>query len=224
MESRQDCRSLVRFSKRFPGKSFARGRSREGSVPPLGVLLVVARMNALRGMTKTAEKISFLLRDFYDAYARGTFEDARDRIEDIDQLALFSESYGDIESFLADVTLSDGFKGERGANDANRDVLILSTIHQAKGLEWKNVFVLGLAEGQFPHYKSWVEAGEIDEERRLFYVAVTRAKTRLTLTYPITSRGSMGDTFSQPSTFISELPPELIESHGNPERIIEMKD
>lgn len=186
---------------------------------------VLGRLRTMKAMVRAGEMIQFLLHDFYDEYARETFEEARDRIEDIEQLTLFSGDYENLEAFLADVTLSEGFKGDRGADDTARDVLILSTIHQAKGLEWKKVYVLGLAEGQFPHYKSWAEAGEIDEERRLFYVAVTRAKTELTLTYPVTARGgAMGETVMRASTFLSELPSELIESHENPNRIIEMGD
>lgn len=217
---------LAKILKNAPQESLSLPGGTPGvsSAASRGGSCVLTRVNTLRGMTKTAEGIGFLLRDFYDKYARSSFEDARDRIEDIDQLALFSESYGDIASFLADVTLSDGFKGERGAENVHRDLLILSTIHQAKGLEWKNVCVMGLAEGQFPHYKSWAEAGEIDEERRLFYVAVTRAKMRLTLTYPITGRGAMGDTAMPASTFISELPPELIKFHDDPNRTIQVQD
>jgi DNA helicase-2/ATP-dependent DNA helicase PcrA len=90
--------------------------------------------------------------------------------------------------------------------------IVLSTIHQAKGLEWKHVFILGLVEGQFPHYKIYDRPQEIEEERRLFYVAVTRAKDELYLTYPIISTSYLtGTNINRPSTFVSELNSNLFE-------------
>ena len=86
----------------------------------------------------------------------------------------------------------------------------MSTIHQAKGLEWETVFVIHLASGQFPHNRSMGNRDEFEEERRLFYVATTRAKKKLYLLYPITlySHGT-GMTFTNPSEFIRELETDL---------------
>jgi DNA helicase-2/ATP-dependent DNA helicase PcrA len=90
---------------------------------------------------------------------------------------------------------------------------VLSTIHQAKGLEWSHVFVPRLIEESFPHRRAIDEPGGLDEERRIFYVAVTRAKNELTLTYPLTiALGGRGPSvFTQPSRFLTEIDPSLIE-------------
>jgi len=172
---------------------------------------------------KIADWIIHLIDDFYADYCAAAYEDSRERIEDLRQLAEFSRHYQDLPSFLSDATLTEGFKGERNAaiasNDQNKEYLILSTIHQAKGLEWKNVFLVGLTEGQFPHYKSWTDRKELEEERRLFYVAATRAKDHLYLTYPIASMNSI----HRPSIFLQELNPDLFESFEDNEKIIEIE-
>jgi len=87
---------------------------------------------------------------------------------------------------------------------------VLSTIHQAKGLEWDSVFIMNLTKDKFPNKRALNEDGGLEEERRLFYVAVTRAKNRLFLTYPTTS-GYDSLAVNQPSTFIKEVPDDLLE-------------
>src|SRR5262249_17579749 len=94
------------------------------------------------------------------------------------------------------------------------ETLVLSTIHQAKGLEWSRVFVPRLVDDGFPNYRALNEPGGEDEERRIFYVAVTRAMDELTLTYPLMiTRGGRGpNTLAVPTRFLSELDPDLYES------------
>ena len=109
------------------------------------------------------------------------------------------------------MTLREGFRGESilpaGTLPQESSPLILSTIHQAKGLEWKTVFVISLAEGQFPHAKAMTDEEGLEEERRLFYVACTRAKSRLILTHPMMRYDSQaGMVINRPSPFIAELP------------------
>ena len=91
----------------------------------------------------------------------------------------------------------------------NQDTLTLTTIHQAKGLEWKVVFIIGLTEGLFPHQRSLGTEEQIEEERRLFYVAMTRAKRHLLITAPVVSSGYSGG-ISKRSRFINELAEETI--------------
>jgi len=161
-----------------------------------------------------ATAIKQVLKADYETYLKAVFDNAKDRIEDLNQLANFALQYSKLEEFLSDVTLSEGFKGETtdGSNDGPDESLVLSTIHQAKGLEWKYVFVIGLVEGQFPHYKIYDNPEEIEEERRLFYVAVTRAKEELYLTYPIISFSyATGQNINKPSGFIQELDDSLFE-------------
>jgi len=161
-----------------------------------------------------ATAIKLIIKSEYEIYLKANYENAKDRIEDLNQLANFALQYEKLENFLADVTLSEGFKGEQieGYQEGPDEALVLSTIHQAKGLEWKHVFLLGLVEGQFPHYKIYDHPEEIEEERRLFYVAVTRAKDELYLTYPIISFSfTTGQNINRPSSFISELDDNLFE-------------
>jgi DNA helicase II / ATP-dependent DNA helicase PcrA len=85
-------------------------------------------------------------------------------------------------------------------------------VHQAKGLEWSRVVVIGLSEGRFPSYRSVVTPEGLEEERRLFYVAVTRAKNEVALVYPMLARDRYGvDVILEPSRFVKELPPETYE-------------
>jgi DNA helicase-2/ATP-dependent DNA helicase PcrA len=97
--------------------------------------------------------------------------------------------------------------------DDSTEHLVLSTIHQAKGLEWSRVFVPRLVDESFPSARSLGEAGGEDEERRIFYVAVTRAMDELYLTYPLTlPRGPKGPTqVTRPSRFITEVDESLYE-------------
>lgn len=88
--------------------------------------------------------------------------------------------------------------------------MILTTIHQAKGLEWDTVFVIHLADQSFPSKRAMGEEGGLEEERRLFYVAVTRARRKLFLVYPLTS-GFDAFMLNQPSLFIEEVSPRLME-------------
>ena len=103
---------------------------------------------------------------------------------------------------------------------------MLSTIHSAKGLEWQCVFVIWIVDGRFPSVYSFVKMRSLEEERRLFYVAVTRAKRHLFLTYPINvfDKGS-GMVLSKPTRFLDPYPPRcsklaLVEEGGAPTGIL----
>ena len=147
----------------------------------------------------------------------------RDRVEDLEQLARFAESYEDVSLFLGDIALYDEVMGKRKGEtvDPNQERVILSTIHQAKGLEWDAVFIIHLADTAFPNRRAMTEEGGMEEERRLFYVAVTRARRHLILSYPMTM-GYESLAFNQMSAFVEEVPPrlfdrvELIDSTNRP--------
>lgn len=144
----------------------------------------------------------------YEDYLKANFDNYSDRLDDLKQLEQYVLTYDSLEKFLSDVTLAENFKGQTaGAEEGNGERLILSTIHQAKGLEWKAVFIIGLADGLFPHAKTYEKPQELEEERRLFYVAVTRAEQELYLAYPLFSQ----DNILRPSQFIKELPTKLYE-------------
>ncbi|MBI4227026.1 MAG: ATP-dependent helicase [Candidatus Omnitrophica bacterium] len=149
----------------------------------------------------------------YRPYAEARFHDARDRLEDLAQLAAFAATYRSTDQLLADLSLREGFKGETITGWSPPDEhVVLSTIHQAKGLEWKSLFLLGMSDGQFPHPKSIDDQEALEEERRLFYVAVTRAKDELYLTYPLTRYSSQtGEVLMRPSRFLQELPETILD-------------
>jgi DNA helicase II / ATP-dependent DNA helicase PcrA len=151
----------------------------------------------------------------YMDYLEHEYTNPSDRLQDLEQLSLFAEQYeADRGQFLEDVTLSDEFGAIMSSNQAYRaPQVVLSTIHQAKGLEWKVVFVVSLTNGAFPIRKAMESEEDIQEERRLFYVAVTRAKKHLHLTYPMTGLGE-NYTGLSPSMFLDELPGGLIETLG----------
>ena len=170
----------------------------------------VKTLERLLGRTGVADTIRAVVASPYRDHLEMEYPDYRERLEDIEQFALFAEPYDSLDDFLAEVTLYDGFGAERPPRDANEDRLVLSTVHQAKGLEWDAVFVMRLHEGGFPHKRSLEDADAIEEERRLFYVACTRARTHLFLTSPLAS-GFDTLMFHQPSTFLQELPKALLE-------------
>ncbi len=112
------------------------------------------------------------------------YDDYPKRRKDLDQISALVSGYGDLQSFVDDTALDppDNSSTESGSEE-NTSRLVLSTIHSAKGLEWDAVFVMGLAEGRFPH-QSAMPGEHLEEERRLLYVAATRARKQLFLTYP----------------------------------------
>ena len=164
---------------------------------------------------KSAAKMLRIVMDAgYDDYLKENFANYRNRLEDLEQLAVFAYQFGSVEEFLTQLALLTNVEAEDG-DTANRDAnrIRLSTIHQAKGLEFDVVFVIMLCDGLFPSARSMeTDEGE-EEERRLFYVAVTRAKNELYLSYPLirAGYGSTGvEAMQEPSRFLSEIPRDLL--------------
>lgn len=140
--------------------------------------------------------------------------DGEDRLENLGELvnaaALFESEENPLVEFLSHAALE---AGERQSGEGTEAVQLM-TVHSAKGLEFHAVFISGLEEGLFPHSNSKNEAGGIEEERRLMYVAITRARRRLYLTCA-QSRMLHGQTnYNIPSRFLQEIPPELIRPIG----------
>lgn len=160
-----------------------------------------------------ASLLQSVIDNFYSVYVTTHFDNATSRLEDLQQLINFSSSYESLAKFLADTALSENWQTENvAAQDKYDDYLIISTIHQAKGLEWPVVFIINLISGQFPHIKAMAASAEVEEERRLFYVACTRAQTKLYLTYPQVNYGAkLGFIFNKPSEFIRELNENLFD-------------
>jgi len=154
---------------------------------------------------------------FFTTYLHRAYENGEKREEDIRELALQIGKSGGVPAFLQEVALLTNVdhEYEQMARE-HADMLHLSTVHQAKGLEWPVVFVIWAAEGMFPSSRSVGESSDDAEERRLFYVAVTRAKDELVLCAPEMRRTRDGGVFfCRPSRFIKELPRGLTrESYG----------
>jgi DNA helicase-2/ATP-dependent DNA helicase PcrA len=164
---------------------------------------------------KSAAKMLRIVMDAgYDDYLKENFANYRNRLEDLEQLAVFAYQFGSVEEFLTQLALLTNVEAEDG-DAANRDAdrIRLSTIHQAKGLEFDVVFVIMLCDGLFPSARSMESDEGEEEERRLFYVAITRAKNELYLSYPLirAGYGSTGmDAMQEPSRFLSEIPRDLV--------------
>jgi DNA helicase-2/ATP-dependent DNA helicase PcrA len=170
-------------------------------------LLRLLETPRLRG--QAGEAIRAVVERFYDGWAKDNLENARSRIEDLHQLALFADGQPDVATFLAEVTMLTDLSGEDQIGGPEDEYLTLSTTHQSKGLEWKAVFVLWVSEGRFPTPR----AEDIEEERRLFYVAITRAQDHLALVHPQMARDRYAvDVLIDPSRFLLELPQELFEN------------
>jgi ATP-dependent DNA helicase UvrD/PcrA len=168
-----------------------------------------------KSVRQSAAKMLRLVIDAgYDDYLKENFANYRNRLEDLEQLAIFAYQFKSVEDFLTQLALLTNVEAEDD-QAANRDTeqLRLSTIHQAKGLEFDAVFVIMLCDGLFPSERTLnADEGE-EEERRLFYVAITRARNELYLIYPLmrASFGSSGgDAMQHPSRFLSEIPGDLL--------------
>ena len=159
------------------------------------------------------EMITSVVEAIYDDYAKVNFTNYELRKEDLTQLAAFARQFKDLNEFLSQLALISNVDAEAAPNQtADKETVNLSTVHQAKGLEFHTVFVIWLTDGMFPSSRSMDERKDLEEERRLFYVAITRAKDELYLTYPhMRLTGGYGDVFQRPSRFLKEIPNKLVE-------------
>ncbi len=159
------------------------------------------------------EMITSVVEAIYDDYAKSNFANYELRKEDLTQLAAFARQFKDANEFLSQLALISNVDAEPGATPANdQEAVNLSSVHQAKGLEFHTVFVIWLTDGMFPSSRSLETRDAIEEERRLFYVAITRAKDELYLTYPhMRLNAGYGDMFQRPSRFLKEIPSQLVE-------------
>ena len=153
---------------------------------------------------KPSEMIEKALEGWYPDLLKTLFADASRREEDLASLIAFSQKFTTVDEMLAQLVLMTSETSSQ-SYDQKEDVLRLTTIHQAKGLEYPIVFVIGLADEQFPLRRA-IESGDLEEERRLFYVSVTRAKDLLYLLYPMMHINQGIPDRKSPSRFLCELP------------------
>lgn len=228
------------------GTGAAAGRAASQSLTNFRALLRDIEGDAMR--RNPSESIRIIVEKGYADYVRTRFPNAQARLDDLEQLSQYALRYDDVEAFLNEVALATPLAGEDVATVGPEDErVVLSSVHQAKGLEWRIVFMIWLAEGRFPSARALrVPAGTLtirraaadasvagseliqlrgelsegdeivipgeEEERRLFYVAVTRAQQELYLVFPIIARDRMQmDVLMEPSRFIREVSEELFE-------------
>jgi len=186
------------------------GRSAHGLRQLASLLEAVVEHDTLTPAELIGETMEYylpVLKDQYDDYPK--------RIRDLEHLSVMAERYHQLRDFLADLTLEPPNESiiDIEAPDRDNERLVPSTIHSAKGLEWRCVFVIWLVDGRFPSAYSFAEDDELEEERRLLYVAITRAKQELFLTYPINVYDKMtGSVLSKPSRFLDDIPSSFMET------------
>jgi DNA helicase-2/ATP-dependent DNA helicase PcrA len=163
---------------------------------------------------RPAEQVQFLMQYYVPLLKRHHPEDYPKRLKDLEHFYGITERYRSLERLLSDMALeppSDSVAGVL-AVDPDEGPLVLSTIHSAKGLEWHSVFILWALEGRFPSFYNISSDQDLEEERRLLYVAATRAKENLYITYPVKifDRG-LRMVLSRPSQFIEGISEDLLE-------------
>lgn len=169
------------------------------------LVILVGRLR--ERMKAPAEMIRTVLDEGYETHLQTTFANFAARVEDLRRFSDFALRYSDVETLLSELALTSGVAGQDALEQPeDQDTLVLSSVHQAKGLEWRAVFILWLVEGKFPDGRAIKEEAGEEEERRLFYVACTRAKDRLYLVYPtIADERFLMGVIQRPSRFLKEL-------------------
>ena len=202
---------LASFQERSDGRGIELPRGAAAALEPFRALM--ARLESPSVRSSPADAIRAVVDHVYRDFAHARFPNGDARLDDLEQFAQFAQTYDSVRSFLEEVTLFHELSGEDVvAGEKDDDRVVLSSVHQAKGLEWNRVIVLGLSEGRFPSYRSTATEEGLEEERRLFYVAVTRARNEIQLTYPMLARDRYGvDVILETSRFIKELPEEVYE-------------
>jgi len=190
-----------------------------------GISRLYAALERATAPNVTFPEVVSTLIDYYLPILRDKYDDYQRRAGDIDSLRQIARSYRSVETFLLDlVAIEPAEQSVEERQDLHLDVrpLVLSTIHSAKGLEWEVVFIMGVAEGHLPISYSHLSEEDIEEERRLLYVAITRAKRELFLT--MSHEGYRGGitTFCRLSRFLDD--PQVLkflEASGQEQLLIE---
>jgi DNA helicase-2/ATP-dependent DNA helicase PcrA len=177
-----------------------------------GFVADVRRVRAVDPAAHPSRAIGAILEGGYKAVVRSKYDRADNRLADLEQLAVLADRFDSLERFLAELLLAGDMYGRDTMDaDGSDEALVLSTVHQAKGLEWSRVIVIRLVEDGFPSGRSLREPDGEEEERRIFYVAASRAMDELVMTYPLvlSQPGRGGSVIARPSRFVTELDPAL---------------
>jgi DNA helicase-2/ATP-dependent DNA helicase PcrA len=178
------------------------------------------RLNNLMGKSLSPENNTL---DILDEVLRATgyleqFEETNEedaaRLENIKELRSVAAQFNSLPDFLENIALTEKEAKRRQAQEweDNRGAVTLMTLHSAKGLEFKQVFMIGMEEGLFPHSRTLTDPEEMEEERRLCYVGMTRAMDKLCLTYAVRRLYFGTRSTNMVSRFLAEIPEDLIEN------------
>ena len=195
-----------------PLQSCASSVPKKAATPWAQFATTMAQLEDASVRSSPAKMIRLALEADYEGYLQEHYANYRSRQEDIEQLANFAQQFSDTEEFLAQLALLTNLEAEDDKPvSPDTEQIRLSTIHQAKGLEFTVVFIIMLCDGLFPSARSLEAPEGEEEERRLFYVAITRAKNELYLSYPLVrfTQGKTGDSRQEASRFLNEIPAEL---------------
>ncbi len=174
----------------------------------------IAQLEGPEVRDNPARMLRLVLEACYEDYLKRFYTNYESRLDDLEQIAVFAQQFATVEEFLSQLALLTNIESEEDhPAEPDDEEIRLSTIHQAKGLEFDVVFVIMLCEGLFPSSRSLKNPEATEEERRLMYVAITRARNELYLVYPAerASFAEAGLALQRPSRFLQEIPEELIE-------------
>jgi DNA helicase-2/ATP-dependent DNA helicase PcrA len=161
-----------------------------------------------------SDKVASLLEYYHPIFTK-RYDDYNKRSKDLEMFQQITERYRSVGSLIADLALEPATESvtDITAPGSDDEKLVLSTIHSAKGLEWHSVFVIYALEGRFPATRAALNDDQMEEERRLMYVACTRAKENLFISYPINIYDrETGLILSKPSRFIADMPEHLLDT------------
>ena len=153
--------------------------------------------------------------EYYRPILKDKYDDWQKREKDLEHFSYLSTQYKSLDNFLSDLALEPPEASVEGMYKRNikDDCLTISTIHSAKGLEWESVFIIGAVDGRFPSAYSFNSTDEMEEELRLMYVALTRAKSDLFISYPVDMYDySSQMILSKPCRFLDNLDENLLEN------------
>ena len=189
------------------------------SLPPkkvdsiMPMLRILEKLNSKIATQKPSEIVEEII-SYYRPILKDKYDDFSKREKDLEHLQYLSTQYSNLEDFISDMALEPPDASVEGMYKRNSDdeALTISTIHSAKGLEWDSVFIIGAVDGRFPSAYSFNSEEEMDEELRLMYVATTRAKNNLYISYPVDMYDySMNMVLSKPSRFLDNIPDDILE-------------
>jgi DNA helicase-2/ATP-dependent DNA helicase PcrA len=194
-------------------QAFAAAVPKKAAVAWAQFTATISQLEAAPVRGNPSRMIRLVVEAGYEDHLQENYANYRNRLDDLEQLSIFAQQFPNTEDFLAQLALLTNLEAESEEPTNDTEQIRLSTIHQAKGLEFDVVFLIMLCEGLFPSSRSLESTEGEEEERRLLYVAITRARNELYLSYPLIRMmpGGSGDAMQQPSRFLSEIPRELLD-------------